>query len=108
MEEERISIPVPNRSRKRKGGPPYLPPAGIVALVLLAVVLVILAVGRSKDSPVSGSGEPGAMSAESEGQEAREPETEPTLSPEEQDRFDRSLARMEEYWQTVKERSEQP
>ncbi len=32
----------------------------------------------------------------------------PALSPEEQERFDRSLARMEEYWQTVKERSEQP
>lgn len=95
MEEERISIPVPNRSRKRKGGPPYLPPAGIVALVLLAVVLVILAVGRSKDSPVSGSGEPGALSAESEGQEAREPETEPTLSPEEQAAAEEARARQQ-------------
>lgn len=85
MAEEKDSLQIQNKSRKRKGGPPVLPPVGILLIAALAVVLVVFLAVRSKDSPVSGAGEPQALAREGENPEGQgaEPETEPTLSAEE-------------------------
>lgn len=84
MAEERDSIQLSGKSRKRKGKALFLPPAGIFLIAALAVLAVVLMAGRSKDSPVSGSGESQAQVAR-EGADpgVSEPETEPTLSQEE-------------------------